>query len=83
MNITETDIFLKDINGIAIDPSTLVDGRYIKIDINLPKPKRVINFIKQIGGNPLVYKHDERIIKVCHPETDISINDIIRDKISQ
>jgi len=83
MNITETDIFLKDINGIAIDPSTLVDGRYIKIDINLPKPKRVINFIKQIGGNPLIYKHDERIIKVCHPETELTINEIIASNLSQ
>jgi hypothetical protein len=61
-----------DIN--AIDRSAVKDVRDIHIDIGLPVPHRMKSYEQQMG-NVYFMKVGTVIVKICHVDTQTSIND--------
>jgi hypothetical protein len=65
---------LKSVDIRTVDPNTLVDLNDVRINTELTKEERLIDFIKQIK-NPFCYKNGKAIIKVSHTDTEASLED--------
>lgn len=52
----------------TVDPDTLVDIRNVKINHELPKEERILDYIRQIK-NPYCFKHGKIIVKVSFSDT--------------
>lgn len=52
----------------TVDPDTLVDIRNVKINHELPKEERILDYIRQIK-NPYCFKHGKIIVKVNFSDT--------------
>ena len=59
-----------DIRTVDID--TLRDIRDVKINTDLPKEERILDFIRQIG-NPYCYRHGKYVIKISFTDTDVTL----------
>lgn len=81
MNDTESKS-TTNTNFMAVDPSTLVDIQDVKIDITRTREERIRQYLDQIK-NPRYCKCDDTIIKLNYPDTNITINDIIDNHISE
>ncbi len=53
----------------TVDPDTLVDIRDVKINHELPKEERILDYIRQIK-NPYCFKHGKIIVKVSFSDTE-------------
>ncbi|MCI8388367.1 MAG: hypothetical protein HFE63_07900 [Clostridiales bacterium] len=53
----------------TVDPNTLVDIRDVKINHELPKEERILDYIRQIK-NPYCFKHGKIIVKVSFSDTE-------------
>ena len=60
----------------TVDRSTLRDIRDVKVNTNLPKQERILDFMRQIG-NPYCYRHGKYVVKVSFTETDVTLEDIL------
>lgn len=56
----------------TVDPATLRDIRDVKINTELPKEERILDFIRQIG-NPYCYRHGKYVVKVSYADTDVTL----------
>jgi hypothetical protein len=65
---------LKSVDIRTVDPDTLVDIRDVKINTELTKEERFIDFIKQIK-NPFCYKYGKAIIKVSYTNAEATLED--------
>ncbi len=65
---------LSDFDIRAVERSTLVDIRDVKVNTALPKRERILDFIRQIG-NPYCYRYGKYVVKVSFSDTDISLED--------
>lgn len=65
---------LPDFDIRAVERSTLVDIRDVKVNTALPKRERILDFIRQIG-NPYCYRYGKYVVKVSFSDTDISLED--------
>ena len=65
---------LKNIDIRTVDPNTLVDLRDVKINMELPREERLIDFISQIK-NPYCYKYGNAIVKISHADTEVTLED--------
>lgn len=65
---------LKNIDIRTVDPDTLVDIRDVKIDPELPREERLIEFVRQIK-NPYCYKYGKAVIKISHEDTETTLED--------
>ena len=65
---------LKNVDVSTVDPKTLVDIRSVKINPELSKEERLIEFILQVK-NPYCYKCGKAIIKVDFIDTEASLED--------
>lgn len=65
---------MKNVDIRTVDPDTLVDIRDVKINTDLPKQERILDFIKQIK-NPYCYKCGSIIVKVSFADTESTIED--------
>ena len=63
---------MENIDIRTVDPETLRDIRDVKINANLPKQERILDFIHQIG-NPYCYRHGKYIVKVGFTDTDMTL----------
>lgn len=63
---------MQNVDIRTVDPDTLRDIREVKIDENLPKRERMLEFIRQIG-NPFCYRHGKYIVKVSYTNTDVTL----------
>jgi len=63
---------MENIDIRTVDPETLRDIRDVKINANLPKQERILDFIHQIG-NPYCYRHGKYIVKVGFTDTDVTL----------
>jgi len=54
---------LKAVNIREIDPDTVTDIRSIKIDPTLPPAERVQDVVRQMNGNPFVYRCGNILVK--------------------
>ena len=60
----------------TVDRSTLRDIRDVKVNPDLPKQERILDFMRQIG-NPYCYRHGKYVVKVSFTETDVTLEDIL------
>ena len=58
----------------TVDPSTLRDIRDVKVNTDLPKQERILDFIRQIG-NPYCYRHGKYVVKVSFIDTDVTLEE--------
>ena len=58
----------------TVDPTGLRDIREVKVNTNLPKRERILDFIRQIG-NPYCYRHGKYVVKVSFTDTDVTLED--------
>ena len=64
---------LREIDVRSVDPDTLRDIRDVKVNVELPKRERMLDF-KQIG-NPYCYRHGKYVVKVSYTDTDVTLQD--------
>lgn len=65
---------MKDADLSTVDRDVLVDIRDVKVNTELPKTERALDFIRQIG-NPYCYRHGRYVVKVGFSDTDVSLEE--------
>ena len=65
---------MQNVDIRSVDPDTLRDIRDVKVNTDLPKPERILDFIRQIG-NPYCYRHGKYVVKVSFTDTDVTLED--------
>lgn len=63
---------MENVDIRTVDPETLRDIRDVKVNANLTKQERILDFIHQIG-NPYCYRHGKYIVKVGFTDTDVTL----------
>ena len=75
LELTEEKISaMRSVDVRTVDPDTLRDIREVKVDLDLPKEKRMLDFLRQIG-NPYCYRHGKYVVKVSFADTDVTLED--------
>ncbi len=65
---------MQNVDIRTVDPAGLRDIREVKVNIDLPKRERILDFIRQIG-NPYCYRHGKYVVKVSFTDTDVTLED--------
>ena len=65
---------MQNVDIRTVDPSTLRDIRDVKVNTDLPKRERILDFIRQIG-NPYCYRHGKYVVKVSFTDTAVTLED--------
>ncbi len=65
---------MRDVDVRTVDPDTLRDIRDVKVNTELPKKERILDFIRQIG-NPYCYRHGKYVVKVSYTGTDVTLEE--------
>ena len=65
---------MQNVDIRSVDPNTLRDIRDVKVNTDLPKRERILDFIRQIG-NPYCYRHGKYVVKVSFTGTDVTLED--------
>ncbi len=65
---------MRDVDVRTVDPETLRDIRDVKVNTELPKRERILDFIRQIG-NPYCYRHGKYVVKVSYIDTDVTLEE--------
>lgn len=63
---------MQEVDVRTVDPATLRDIRDVHVNTDLPKPERILDFIRQIG-NPYCYRHGKYVVKVSFTDTDVTL----------
>ncbi|NBI18060.1 hypothetical protein D1841_10680 [Neglecta sp. X4] len=63
---------MRGVDVRTVDPATLRDIRDVKINTELPREERILDFIRQIG-NPYCYRHGKYVVKVSYADTDVTL----------
>ena len=53
---------MQNVDIRTVDPAGLRDIRDVKVNTDLPKRERILDFIRQIG-NPYCYRHGKYVVK--------------------
>ena len=65
---------MQNVDIRTVDPAGLRDIREVKVNTDLPKQERILDFIRQIG-NPYCYRHGTYVVKVSFTDTDVTLED--------
>ncbi len=65
---------MRDVDIRTVDPDTLRDIHDVKVNAELPKKERILDFIRQIG-NPYCYRHGKYVVKVSYTDTDVTLEE--------
>ena len=65
---------MQNVDIRTVDPAGLRDIRDVKVNTDLPKRGRILDFIRQIG-NPYCYRHGKYVVKVSFTDTDVTLED--------
>ena len=65
---------MQNVDIRTMDPTGLRDIREVKVNTDLPKRERILDFIRQIG-NPYCYRHGKYVVKVSFTDTDVTLED--------
>ena len=65
---------MQNVDIRTVELETLRDIRDVKINTDLPKQERILDFIRQIG-NPYCYRHGKYVVKVSFTDTDVTLED--------
>ena len=63
---------MKNVDVRTVDINTLRDIRDVKINTDLPKEERILDFIRQIS-NPYCYRHGKYVVKISFADTDVTL----------
>lgn len=65
---------MQNVDIRTVDPSSLRDIRDVKVNTDLPKQERILDFIRQIG-NPYCYRHGKYVVKVSFADTEVTLEE--------
>ena len=65
---------MQNVDIRTVDPTGLRDIREVKVNTDLPKRERILDFIRQID-NPYCYRHGKYVVKVSFTDTDVTLED--------
>ena len=65
---------MQEVDVRTVDPATLKDIRDVHVNTDLPKPERILDFIRQIG-NPYYYRQGKYVVKVSFIDTDVTLEE--------
>ena len=65
---------MQNVDIRTVDPTGLRDIREVKVNTDLPKRERILDFIRQTG-NPYYYRHGKYVVKVSFTDTDVTLED--------
>ena len=65
---------MQNVDIRTVDPAGVRDIRDVKVNTDLPKRERILDFIRQIG-NPYCYRHGKYVVKVSFTDTDVTLED--------
>jgi len=65
---------MRGVDVRTVNPETLRDIRDVKVNTELPKRERILDFIRQIG-NPYCYRHGKYVVKVSYTDTDVTLEE--------
>ena len=65
---------MQNVDIRTVDPTGLRDIREVKVNTDLPKRERILDFIRQIG-NPYCYRHGKYVVKVSFTDTDVTLEE--------
>ena len=65
---------MKNIDIRNVDPDALYDIRDVKVNQELPKKERILDFIRQIR-NPYCYRYGKYVVKISFTETDVTLEE--------
>ena len=63
---------MKNVDVRTVDINTLRDIRDVRVNTDLPKEERVLDFIRQIG-NPYCYRHGKYVVKISFTDTEVTL----------
>ena len=63
---------MQEVDVRTVNPATLRDIRDVHVNTDLPKPERILDFIRQIG-NPYCYRQGKYVVKVSFTDTDVTL----------
>ena len=66
---------MKNLDIRTIDPMTLVEASSVSVDMDLPKEKRMIATVNQMGGNPYFFRSGNLAVKVSYADSAISFDE--------
>jgi len=59
----------------TVDPQTLVDASKVSVNMDLPKPQRMMETVKQMGGNPYFFRSGNLAVKVSYADTAVTLDE--------
>lgn len=65
---------MQDVDVRTVDRDSLRDIREVKVNSDLPKGERILDFIRQIG-NPYCYRHGDYVVKISFTDTDTTLEE--------
>ena len=65
---------MQNVDVRTVDRESLKDIRDVKVNTDLPKRERILDFIRQIG-NPYCYRHGNFVVKVGFTDTDVTLEE--------
>ena len=65
---------MQSVDVRTVDRESLKDIRDVKVNTDLPKRERILDFIRQIG-NPYCYRHGNFVVKVGFTDTDVTLEE--------
>lgn len=68
---------MRSVDPRWIDKNTLTDIQDIKINANLPKEERILDFIEQIK-NPYLFKCGGLIVQSVFADTEVTLTDRLK-----
>jgi len=66
---------------ITIDTNDLVDIRDVKVDSNLPKLERILEYLRQIK-NPYIFKCGKFVVTAKFADNGVTIEDCLQSIVS-
>lgn len=57
---------LRQIDIRTVDPEKIVDIKDVHVDTSLPPKERVLDTIRQMNGNPFVFRCGKMLVKISY-----------------
>lgn len=68
---------MKNVSLDTVTPSSLVDIQQVQVDKNLPRDKRIAEFVRQIG-NPYCFRCGDFIVKASYAEDGATLEECLQ-----
>jgi len=59
----------------TVDPQTLVDASKVSVNMDLPKPQRMMETVEQMDGNPYFFRSGNLAVKVSYTDTAVTLDE--------